>query len=616
MAAAGPSRPFVQKCWSCLEMTLSDFKYTLPCRHWICRECLKHIIPDEVWENECSNFTTCCPFCRKIYDIEISEEDFDNLLQGHICPRCSGEANSQHTLPCQHWICSSCHSNLTATSASFRCPKCNATFSYMAQLEDILEDQERLLQCPVCFRQAENSKLLHCNHLVCDLCLERLQKPECPICRASIVTTSDFPSISYIDQIKNTKNQQKKQEAICTTHRNKSDVYCVKCDKNVCEHCLQKHEGHTRVRIEYKSLTLLLWDMFFMILALLLMFTIYIVGVKTNSIEFMIAYISALCIWPGFSKSYKLLTWFGWDNLGIVSILTVGLFLSQFTNTDAILDGFWNDIYALYSIPVSCVIEMHRLVPIQYRDIVVISTALLVAYSREIQKGNLFSYFTDNSLIQGQGRQRNAEDTYHDLNDMLNCPLCSKRSEDPRFLPCQHWFCSGCLSEYIQQTGEGQMLKCPTCKTAVHVPTYGSSGFPAAFWIAQIQDIVCKYEPKLPSNCTHHRKTICIHCETCDLDLCTVCALDHDGHVKSILTGDHREVKPFLLSIIELITKNDFSGIGIIKLFWAVKVEVVNTAFSKYTSNCSHVYVNVCLISRMIYIHIQLYNANVHSSLF
>ena len=57
-----------------------------------------------------------------------------------------------------------------------------------------------------------------------------------------------------------------------------------------------------------------------------------------------------------------------------------------------------------------------------------------------------------------------------DLKDTLECPLCYEKCEDPRGLPCQHWYCIKCLTRLIDTAHNPYNFSCPNCRVEIPIP--------------------------------------------------------------------------------------------------------------------------------------------------
>ena len=60
------------------------------------------------------------------------------------------------------------------------------------------------------------------------------------------------------------------------------------------------------------------------------------------------------------------------------------------------------------------------------------------------------------------------------LDDKTSCLICTEPYKDPKILPCEHTFCTGCLDKYfatVQQNGafDPGTMPCPVCRTIIMV---------------------------------------------------------------------------------------------------------------------------------------------------
>ncbi|XP_038064876.1 E3 ubiquitin-protein ligase TRIM71-like [Patiria miniata] len=74
--------------------------------------------------------------------------------------------------------------------------------------------------------------------------------------------------------------------------------------------------------------------------------------------------------------------------------------------------------------------------------------------------------------------------------DLLTCPLCYERYDNtdraPKFLPCLHGFCVGCLAGLVRG---GLELKCPLCRQGFSVPEGGVQNLPENFIVGRLKPL-------------------------------------------------------------------------------------------------------------------------------
>ncbi|XP_063441478.1 E3 SUMO-protein ligase RanBP2-like isoform X2 [Mytilus trossulus] len=138
--------------------------------------------------------------------------------------------------------------------------------------------------------------------------------------------------------------------------------------------------------------------------------------------------------------------------------------------------------------------------------------------------------------------------------DILTCPICLERYTKPKYLPCLHTFCEGCILTFIVSVfkkSEGKVnIDCPVCRTTVTLPKEGCTPrewvdqFPGNFLIVGLLD---KEKPqKLCMSCERLdivSQAIFI-CNDCSDTLCGICQKYHSSN-KS--TSNHQIKKIFTL---------------------------------------------------------------------
>ena len=144
----------------------------------------------------------------------------------------------------------------------------------------------------------------------------------------------------------------------------------------------------------------------------------------------------------------------------------------------------------------------------------------------------------------------------------FSCPVCSKRFDDPRLLPCKDTACLNCLKELLT-TAEGEaavpaVIKCPSC-SKVHRLDMAVDDLPKNDHVAHLVSLLPNDPLPLVSHCQgcdNDEAEAKGFCEMCLINLCQPCIDYHGkslyfrGHVIRLLqdmdgTGvDLRPVKP------------------------------------------------------------------------
>ena len=61
----------------------------------------------------------------------------------------------------------------------------------------------------------------------------------------------------------------------------------------------------------------------------------------------------------------------------------------------------------------------------------------------------------------------------------LSCPVCHQLFKNPKFLPCYHSYCEGCLEKIMVRS----KITCPECRQEAIVPTGGVKNFQSNFFV-------------------------------------------------------------------------------------------------------------------------------------
>jgi len=82
--------------------------------------------------------------------------------------------------------------------------------------------------------------------------------------------------------------------------------------------------------------------------------------------------------------------------------------------------------------------------------------------------------------------------TAKQLDDIMECPICTEVYTDPRVLPCVHTYCLKCIREWSKDKQPGDELACPLCRKEFTLPSSGVEDLPRNFFIAnffQMKDL-------------------------------------------------------------------------------------------------------------------------------
>ena len=114
-----------------------------------------------------------------------------------------------------------------------------------------------------------------------------------------------------------------------------------------------------------------------------------------------------------------------------------------------------------------------------------------------------------------------------DLKDEITCPVCQEFFQDPKILPCFHYYCKRCV---LQLAAREQPFPCPECRGDTLLPPTGADGFPTAFFVNRMKslhdamekvqgatssgDLICEQcrSDKAVAFCRHCAQFICDFC--------------------------------------------------------------------------------------------------------
>ena len=73
------------------------------------------------------------------------------------------------------------------------------------------------------------------------------------------------------------------------------------------------------------------------------------------------------------------------------------------------------------------------------------------------------------------------------LRDEITCPVCHDVYEDPKLLPCCHYYCKECI---VQLAGKGQPFPCPECRKDTFLVQDSADRFPPASFVSYVKSVV------------------------------------------------------------------------------------------------------------------------------
>ena len=77
----------------------------------------------------------------------------------------------------------------------------------------------------------------------------------------------------------------------------------------------------------------------------------------------------------------------------------------------------------------------------------------------------------------------------NEIDAITECCICQDTYADPRMLPCVHTFCLGCLENYVESKGPGDLATCPMCREEFCIPRAGIVSLRCNFYVSKLIEI-------------------------------------------------------------------------------------------------------------------------------
>ena len=118
----------------------------------------------------------------------------------------------------------------------------------------------------------------------------------------------------------------------------------------------------------------------------------------------------------------------------------------------------------------------------------------------------------------------------------LTCPVCYQLFKNPKYLPCYHSYCEGCLEKMQVQS----KIICPECRKEAKVPAGGVKELPNNFFINRLVDDLIlkkKVDGEQEVKCDEcDNDPVVSFCPECNIFLCHAC---NDHHKRNKRYRDH-----------------------------------------------------------------------------
>ena len=127
------------------------------------------------------------------------------------------------------------------------------------------------------------------------------------------------------------------------------------------------------------------------------------------------------------------------------------------------------------------------------------------------------------------------------VEDEITCPICQDHFQEPKILPCCHYYCKGCIEKLFLRAGANQPFLCPECRSDTLLPGNDPNLLPTAFFVNRMKELHTKMEKahgKLEApceQCSGGKATA--FCRQCTEFICEECI---KGHQKMKVFAGHK----------------------------------------------------------------------------
>ncbi|XP_071956263.1 tripartite motif-containing protein 2-like [Antedon mediterranea] len=114
-----------------------------------------------------------------------------------------------------------------------------------------------------------------------------------------------------------------------------------------------------------------------------------------------------------------------------------------------------------------------------------------------------------------------------DINEHLECSICTDQLKDPKTLNCLHTFCMTCLEKWVTTKGT---LTCPTCCKTYPIPEGGLHKLAPNTFLNNILETVEHFLEKDEKTCVCGLgEKVESYCQDCKEYICSICCASHKG---------------------------------------------------------------------------------------
>ena len=131
--------------------------------------------------------------------------------------------------------------------------------------------------------------------------------------------------------------------------------------------------------------------------------------------------------------------------------------------------------------------------------------------------------------------------TVDDLEEEITCPVCQELFQEPKILPCCHYYCKRCILALVEAAGTNRPFLCPECRSDTVLPQSDPDKLPTAFFVNRMMDLRTKMEKaygKVKAHCEQCSESEAVaFCRQCAEFICKRCT---EAHQKMKVFHRHR----------------------------------------------------------------------------
>ena len=128
-----------------------------------------------------------------------------------------------------------------------------------------------------------------------------------------------------------------------------------------------------------------------------------------------------------------------------------------------------------------------------------------------------------------------------ELEKEITCPVCHDHFQEPKILPCLHYYCKGCVQALARRAGENKPFSCPECRSPTVLPQNDPDQLPTAFFVNRMTELHAKMEKahgKVEAMCEQCAESKAVaFCRQCATFICDNCV---EVHKKMRVFVDHK----------------------------------------------------------------------------